>query len=56
MRARTRRRRAAAPSGEQTSPTTLAMSVTPRVMSTAPMMSKTTPERIIFVIGIIPEP
>ncbi len=38
------------------SPMSWTISVTPATMRTAPIMSKTTPERTIFVIGIMPEP
>jgi hypothetical protein len=38
------------------SPTIWAITVTPATMRTAPIMSKTTPERTILVIGIMPEP
>ena len=38
------------------SPRSWTINVTPVTMRAAPIMSKTTPERTIFVIGIMPEP
>ena len=42
--------------GSHARPTSLAITLMPNVISTVPIRSKTMPERIILVMGIMPEP
>ena len=42
--------------GPHARPTSRAITVMPNVISTTPITSKTMPERIILVMGIMPEP